>query len=66
MNSCVQYLSLMKDSKTQVWAGNLQIGALVAATGGRLPPMIVEAACGFTGSGSLRILFCKYKKHHQH
>lgn len=42
------------------------MGALVAATGGRLPPMIVAAACGLTGSGSLRSFFCRHRKQQQH
>lgn len=42
---------------------NLPMGALVVATGGLLPLMIVAAAWGLTGSASLRILFCKGKVH---
>lgn len=42
---------------------NLPTGALVVATGGLLPLMIVAAAWGLTGSASLRILFCKGKVH---
>lgn len=37
----------------------VQMGARDAAAGGRLPPMTVAAANDFTGSGSLRIFFCK-------
>lgn len=61
----LKYLHVRKKmrSETEVCVNNLH--GLVAAAGGLLVLMIVAAACGLTGSASLRSLFYTNNNNHK-